>query len=87
MGWFFTNPNLSPNDSLTPKQINEKVAERNKETRDLTEKAYQTGGVPESAAHRAAEHSSIERQTAEGKKARRDADTWHKAKNVWGDDD
>jgi hypothetical protein len=39
-----------------------------------------------SAAQRAAEHSSIQRQTAEAKKARRDAKTWWKAK-FWAEDD
>ena len=85
MQWFFTNPNLPPNDSLTPEQIQEKVDQRNGETRELTNKAYQAGGVPPSAADRAAKHSSITRQTAEAKKDRRDASTWREAKSDGGD--
>ncbi len=84
------NPNLPPNDSLEPWEIDAKVAGRNAETRQLTEKAYKTGGVPDKAAERAANHSSITRQTAEAKKDRRDAKTWWKGKNVWsegGDDE
>lgn len=81
MGIFF-NPRLNRNDSLTPQEIEAKVAERNQETREMTKKAYETGGVPESSASRAADHSSVSRQTAEGKKARRDANTWYAAKEV-----
>jgi hypothetical protein len=81
------NPNLPPNDSLEPWEIDAKVAGRNAETRHLTEKAYKTGGVPDSAAERAANHSSVTRQTAEAKKDRRDAKTWSKAKRVWGEGD
>lgn len=84
MGIFF-NPRLNPNDSLTPAEIEAKVNERNAKTRDLAEKAYLTGNVPVSAAQKAADHASIQRQTAEGKKARRDANTWYKAKNIFGD--
>jgi hypothetical protein len=80
------NPRLTPNDSLTPNEIEAKVNARNAETKKLAEQAYLTGGVPVSAAQRAAEHSSIQRQTAEAKKARRDAKTWWKAK-FWSDDD
>lgn len=80
------NPRLTPNDSLTPNEIEEKVNARNEETRRLAEQAYLTGGVPVSAAERAARHSSVQRQTAEAKKARRDAKTWWKAK-FWTDDD
>lgn len=80
------NPRLTPNDSLTPNEIEAKVNARNEETRKLAEQAYLTGGVPVSAAERAAEHSSIQRQTAEAKKARKDAKTWWKAK-FWADND
>jgi len=75
------NPNLNHNDSLSPEEIDKKVEERNKETRSLTEKAYLTGDVPVTASERAAEHSSITRQTAEGKKARRDAGNWWSAQS------
>lgn len=70
------NPNLPKNDSLTPGQIEAKVNQRNAETRELAEKAYLAGGVPPSSAQRAAEHSSVERQTSEAKKARTDARHW-----------
>jgi hypothetical protein len=81
------NPNLPPNDSLEPWEIEAKIAAKNAETRALTERAYKTGGVPDRAAERAAGHSSVTRQTPEAKKDRRDAKTWWKAKNAWGDDD
>lgn len=83
------NPNLPQNDSLTPEQITEKVNKRNQDTRDMAKKAYETGGVPESSSRRASDHSSITRQTNEGKKARRDANTWYEAKayqHCFGDD-
>ncbi len=80
------NPNLPQNDSLSPEEIEEKVNERNQNTRDMAKKAYETGGVPESSARRASDHSSITRQTNEGKKARRDAKTWYNAKSSQGDD-
>jgi DNA-binding ferritin-like protein len=80
------NPNLPPNDSLEPWQIEAKVAARNAETRKLTEQALKTGGVPPSTAERAADHSSIARQTPEAKKARRDARTWWRAKNKYSED-
>ncbi len=73
------NPNLPPNDSLRPAEIQARAEARNAETREMVEKAYLTGGVPVSAAERAADHSSVCRQTAEAKKARRDAATWFKA--------
>jgi hypothetical protein len=80
------NPNLPPNDSLEPWEIEAKVAARNAETRHLTEKAWLTGGVPPSAAERAADHASNARQTPEAKKARRDARTSWGAKNVGSGD-
>jgi hypothetical protein len=80
------NPRLAPNDALTPSEIEAKVAARNEETRKLTEQAYLTGGIPVSAAQRVADHASVQRQTAEAKKARRDAKTWWKAK-FWSDDE
>lgn len=80
------NPNLPQNDSLTPEQIEEKVNERNRDTRGMAKRAYETGGVPESSARRASDHSSITRQTPEAKKARRDAETWYDAKSSQGDD-
>lgn len=80
------NPNLPHNDSLTPEQIEEKVNQRNQDTRDMAKQAYQTGGVPESSAQRASNHSSITRQTNEGKKDRRDADTWYNAQRHQGAD-
>jgi hypothetical protein len=80
------NPRLTPDDALTPGEIEAKIAARNEETRRLTEQAYLTGGVPVSAAEKAASHSSIQRQTAEAKKARRDAKTWWKAK-FWSDEE
>lgn len=86
MGIFF-NPNLPKNDSLTPGEIQAKVDARNSETRELTEKAYETGEVPPSSAKRAAEHSSVTRQTNEAKKDRRDAGTWWRAKNYSCGDD
>lgn len=70
------NPNLPKNDSLSPKEIEQKVSDRNSKTRELAEKAYLTSDVPVSAAQAAAEHSSIQRETAQAKKARRDANTW-----------
>jgi hypothetical protein len=79
MGIFF-NPNLRQNDALPPSEIEAKVAKRNEETRNLAKQAYETGGVPESSAQRAADHSSVSRQTSEGKKARKDARTWFWAK-------
>lgn len=82
----FFNPSLPQNDSLTPEEIEERVSERNRDTRDMAKKAYETGGVPESSARRAADHSSTTRQTNEAKKARRDADTWYNAKSNQGDD-
>lgn len=81
MGNINYNPNLPPGDSLTPEQIRAKTDERNAQTREMVNRAYQTGGVPVSSAERAADHSSIARQTAEAKKANRDARTWWKAKN------
>lgn len=83
----FFNPNLPPNDSLTPEQIRAKTDERNAQTREMVNRAYQTGGVPVSSAERAAEHSSVARQTAEAKKANRDARTWWKAKRLEEDCD
>ena len=85
MGEINFNPRLNPNDSLEPHEIEAKVNERNAKTRELAEKAYLTGGVPVSASQKAADHASIQRQTAEGKKARRDATNWWKAKNIFGD--
>ena len=79
MGKINYNPNLPPNDALTPSEIEARAARRNEETRHLAEQAYLTGNVPPSAAGRAADHSSITRQTAEAKKARRDAAHWFKA--------
>ena len=83
------NPNLPPNDSLEPWQIRGKVTERNNETRELAEKAYEVGGVPPSIAERAADNLSVSRETAQAKKSYRDARTWWKAKRseVDGDDD
>lgn len=81
------NPNLPPNDSLEPWEIEMKVGARNAETRELTEKAWLTGGVPPSTAERAADHASNSRQTPEAKKARRDARTWWRAKNECSEDD
>jgi hypothetical protein len=75
------NPNLPPNDSLTPEEIQAKVRERNAETQELAKQAYITGGVPISAADNAAKHSSITRRTPEAKKAIKDAGIWWKAKN------
>lgn len=80
------NANLPKNDALEPWEIEAKVAARNAETRNLTEKAYLTGGVPPSTAERAADHSSIARQTPEAKKARKDAKVWWKAKNIFDED-
>lgn len=77
------NPNLPNNDALEPCEIEAKVAARNAETRHLTEKAYLVGGVPPTTAERAADHSSIARQTPEAKKARKDAKVWWKAKNIF----
>ncbi len=77
------NPNLPKNDALEPWQIEAKVAARNAETRHLTEKAYLVGDVPPTTAGRAADHSSVTRQTPEAKKARKDAKTWWKAKNIF----
>jgi hypothetical protein len=75
------NPNLRKNDSLSPEEIAAKAQHRNAETRDLTEKAYLASDVPPCTAERAAEHSSVMRETAEAKKARRDAGFWSRAKN------
>lgn len=83
------NPNLPPNDSLTPEQIATRVRRRGEETQDLAQKAYEVGGVPPTAAHRAARHMGITRQTPEAKKDIRDAQTWWKAKRSedgWEDD-
>lgn len=74
------NPHLRYNDSLTPEEIAAKAERRNEETRRLTEQAYLAGDVPVKAAERAADHSSVTRQTAEAKKARKDAATWSDAK-------
>jgi hypothetical protein len=81
------NPNLRKNDSLSPEEIAAKAQHRNAETRDLTEKAYLASDVPPCTAERAADHSSVMRQTGEAKKARRDAAFWSKAKAFWGDHD
>jgi len=83
------NPNLPKNDSLKPGEIEDRANARNAQTRELVEKAYLTGEVPVSAAERAADHSSIQRQTAEAKKARKDARTWWGAQSDGGscDDD
>jgi hypothetical protein len=75
------NPNLPPNDCLEPWEIENKIAIRNIETRNLARKAYETGGVPPSAAKRTADHSAIARKTPEAMKACRDARTWWEAKN------
>lgn len=80
MGNINYNPNLPPNDSLLPYQIEEKVAARNTETQDLAKKAYEVGGVPPSAAERASRHMGTIRQTPEAKKDIRDARTWWLAK-------
>ncbi|HEY9711075.1 MAG TPA: hypothetical protein V6D48_22905 [Oculatellaceae cyanobacterium] len=77
------NPRLNPNDSLEPHEIEAKVNQINAKTREQAERAYLTGGVPVSASQKAADHSAIQRQTAEGKKARRDANNWWKAKNIF----
>lgn len=77
------NPRLRPNDALGSEEIEAKANERNAKTRELTEQAYKTAGVPVSASERAADHSSVMRQTAEAKKARKDARIWHKGKNVF----
>ncbi|MEG3879308.1 hypothetical protein QT972_18305 [Microcoleus sp. herbarium7] len=82
----FFNPNLNHNDSLSPEEIEDEVDLRNRQTRDMAKKAYETGGVPESSARRAADHSSTTRQTNEAKKARRDAETWYDAKASQGSD-
>lgn len=81
------NPNLPPNDSLEPWEIRAKVAARNAETEDLAKKAYEAGGVPPSAAERAARHMSVTRQTPEAQKDIRDARTWWKAKRDAEDED
>ncbi len=81
------NPSLPPNDSLEPWEIRAKTASRNFETREMVQKAYEVGGVPPSTAERAADHAAVERQTAEAKKAQKDARTWWKAKNESGDCD
>lgn len=83
------NPNLPPNDSLKPWEIEDRVAQLNAQIRKSAEEAYKTGGVPDKAAERAAKHSSITRQTPEAKKDRRDATTWWIAKNgcEWEEDD
>lgn len=75
------NPNLRPNDSLEPWEIQARVAARNAETEDLARKAYEVGGVPPSAAENASRHMSVTRQTPQAKKDIRDARTWWKAKN------
>ncbi len=75
------NPFLRHNDSLSPEEIQAKVDERNQKTREMVKRAYQTGDVPESAADRAAGHSSISRKTAEAQKANRDAAHWSEAQN------
>ena len=74
------NPNLPPNDSLEPWEIRAKVADRNFETRELAEKAYEVGGVPPSIAERAADNLSVSRETAQAQKSYRDARTWYNAK-------
>lgn len=74
------NPNLPKNDSLESWEIRAKIATRNLETQQLTEKAYEAAGVPPSIAWRAADHASVCRQTAEAKKAFRDARTWAEGK-------
>ena len=74
------NPNLPSNDALTPAQIESRVEGRNEETRAMAQNAYKTSGVPDSAASNAAAHASIQRQTGEAKKARKDARTWWDAK-------
>ena len=81
------NPNLPPNDCLLPYQIQDKVDARNAETEALAKKAYEAGGVPPSAAERAARHMSVTRQTTEAKKDIRDARTWWKAKRAEEDED
>lgn len=83
------NPNLPPNDSLIPWDIEANVAARNTETQDLAKKAYEVGGVPPTAAERASRHMGVTRQTAEAKKDIRDARSWWKAKRSEenGDDD
>lgn len=80
MGNINYNPNLPPNDSLEPWEIRAKVAARNAETSTFAKKAYEAGGVPPSAADRAAENLSVSRETAEAQKAYRDARTWFYAK-------
>jgi hypothetical protein len=74
------NPNRRPNDSLSPEEIAAKAEQRNLETRELTKRAYLTAEVPVTHAERAADHSSVTRQTAEAKKARKDAATWSRTK-------
>lgn len=89
MGNINYNPNLPPNDSLEPWEIEARVAGRNSETQHLARKAYEVGDVPPSAAGRASRHMGVTRQTAEAKKDIRDARTWWNAKNgeeVCGDD-
>lgn len=81
------NPNLPPNDSLEPWEIRAKVNDRNAETSTLAKKAYEAGGVPPSSADRAAENLSVSRETAEAKKAYRDARTWFYAKSEGGECD
>lgn len=78
------NPNLRHNDSLSPEEIARRAEQCNENTRQLTEQAYLAADVPPSAAARAADHSSVTRQTGEAKKARRDAATWSRAKLFGG---
>jgi hypothetical protein len=76
------NPFRRINDSLSPEEIEAKVEERNRQTREMANQAYLTSEVPPSTAKRAAEHSSVQRRTPEGQKARRDASHWSKAQEL-----
>lgn len=75
------NPNLPPNDSLTPLQIKRKAFYERFELEQKCFNAFIQGGVPVSAAEEAADTLAWEEGDPSDKKTFQDATTWWCAKN------
>lgn len=81
------NPNLPPNDSLTPHQIKYKVFDKRCKIEQEAYDALIQGGVPVSAAEDAAYSLAWKEENVSNDKAFQDATTWWCAKNKtvkWG---
>lgn len=75
------NPNLPPNDSLTPHQIKYKVFDKRCKIEQEAYDALIQGGVPVSAAEDAAYSLAWKEENVSNDKAFQDATTWWCAKN------